>query len=198
MSGETKPMHSVAVYCGSNPGARPLYREAAETLGRMIAAQGRTLVYGGAKVGLMGALAQAALADGGRVVGVLPRSLEERELAQQGLAEMHLVDTMHERKAKMAALSDGFIALPGGLGTLEELFEAFTWQQLKIHAKPCGLLNAGGYYSPLRALMDHAVAEGFIKADHRDALIVAEEPQALLDAMDRFEPPTDVKWFVDA
>lgn len=197
MSAEAKRMESVAVYCGSNPGARPIYREAAAHLGRVIASQGRTLVYGGAKVGLMGALAQAALAQGGRVIGVLPRSLEERELAQQGLSEMHLVDTMHERKATMAELSGGFIALPGGLGTLEEMFEAFTWQQLKIHAKPCGLLNVGGYYSPLRLLLDHAVSEGFVKTEHRDALLVAEDPRTLLEAMDGFEPTAELKWFVE-
>lgn len=196
MCASASRMESVAVFCGSNPGARPIYREAAARLGHVIAAQGRTLVYGGAKVGLMGALAQAALAEGGKVVGVLPHSLEERELAQDGLSQMHLVDTMHERKAKMADSADGFIALPGGLGTLEEFFEVFTWQQLKIHAKPCGLLDVAGYYGPLRTLVDHAVAEAFVKADHRDALIAENEPEALLSAMDRFEPKPTLKWFV--
>jgi uncharacterized protein (TIGR00730 family) len=166
----------VCVFCGSRPGARPSYARAAEATARAVAGRGLGLVYGGASVGLMGVMADAALAAGAEVVGVVPRPLVERELAHDGLSELHVVETMHERKALMADLSDGFLALPGGAGTLEELFEVWTWAQLGLHGKPCGLLDVDGYYRGLAAFLDHAVAQRFLTTEHRRTLLLEREP----------------------
>lgn len=185
---------SVCVFCGSSPGGDPAYRAAAEALGRAIANRGQRLVYGGAKVGLMGAIADAALDAGGEVVGVLPAALADKEIAHDGLSRLEIVASMHERKARMADLSDGFIALPGGVGTLEEIFEIWTWGQLGFHAKPSGFLNALGYYNALRNFVDHAVGEAFLKAPHRDMMIFREDAVQMLDAMDAYVPPVVEKW----
>jgi hypothetical protein len=184
-SGVFDIMKSIAVYCGSGDGAFPVYREGAARLGRELAKRQITLVYGGANVGLMGAVADAVLEGGGSAIGVLPRFLRDREIAHGGLTELILVDTMHERKAKMMELADGFIALPGGPGTLEEFFEVFTWGRLELHRKPVGLLNIQGYFDPLLAMFDTMEREGFMKR-HRHAgghtEVVAEEtPAGLLD-----------------
>lgn len=173
-------MKTVCVYCGSSSGARLEYLEAATSLGSRLARYGKRLVYGGACVGVMGRVADAVLENGGEVVGVIPQGLMERDLAHQGLTQLHVVATMHERKAMMAELSDAFIALPGGIGTFEELFEILTWAQLGIHHKPCGLLNVAGYYDPLLVFLDHSVQEGFLAPEHRSLLLVENEPEALL------------------
>jgi uncharacterized protein (TIGR00730 family) len=187
-------VNAVCVFCGSSPGARPSYRAAAERLAEAIAARGLDLVYGGASVGLMGALADAALARGGRVIGVLPRALATKELAHRGLTELLVVDSMHERKAQMAARADAFIALPGGIGTLEEWFEVLTWSQLGFHAKPCALLDADGYFAPLLAFLDRAVAERFVTPAHRAMMLVDEDPARLLDALAAWRAPVVEKW----
>jgi uncharacterized protein (TIGR00730 family) len=187
-------MRSVCVFCGSSVGANPVYREAATALGREIAGRHLRLVYGGGNVGLMGVLADAALAAGGEVVGVIPRALGARELAHQRLTEQIVVETMHERKARMADLADGFVALPGGFGTFEEFCEVLTWTQLGIQAKPCGLLNVNGYYDPLLALFDRATAEGFLKPKNR-ALVLADTSSAgLLDELAAWVPVPTEKW----
>lgn len=173
-------MKSIAVYCGANPGFDPAYGSAARALGTLLAARDITLVYGGGHVGLMGTIADAVLEAGGRVTGVIPQQLVDRELAHPALTELFVVNNMHERKAKMAALSDGFIAIPGGMGTLEELFEMLTWSQLGIHAKPIGALNVGGFYDQLLQFLAHAGAQGFIRPDHQHLLMVEREPEALL------------------
>jgi uncharacterized protein (TIGR00730 family) len=178
-------MKSVCVYCGSAPGNRPVYVEAARSLGRTAAARGVKLVYGGASVGLMGALADAALAAGGEVEGVIPHRLVERELAHEGLTRLHVVETMAQRKQRMADLSDAFIALPGGIGTLDELFETITWTQLGIHAKASGLLDVDGYWGPLMAVLDRQVAAGFLRRPHAELLCIADAPDPLLDALAR-------------
>ena len=187
-------MKRVCVFCGSSPGARASYRDAAVRLGAAIARRGLGLVYGGAHVGLMGVVADAALAARGEVVGVLPRALEARELAHRGLSELHVVESMHERKALMAELSDCFIALPGGVGTLEETFEAWTWTQLGLHAKPCALLDVDGYYAPLQTFLDGAVTERFVRSEHRAMLLVDDDPERLLDALERWRAPVVEKW----
>lgn len=174
---------SICVYCGSSPGRLPAYREAALALGTLIARRGIRLVYGGGHVGLMGAVADAAIAAGGTVIGVIPRALQERELAHHGLAELLVVRDMHERKHRMASLADAFIALPGGYGTLEELSEMLTWNQLGLHTKPIGILNVAGYFDPLLALAEHMLTEQFIKPRHRDLLRVADTPEAMLDLL---------------
>ena len=173
----------VLVFCGSSPGARPEYTAAAAELGRLLAARNLGLVYGGARVGLMGAVADAALAAGGEVIGVIPRQLIEHEIAHTGLTDLREVSTMHERKALMAELSDAVIALPGGTGTLDELFELFTWSQLGLHRMPIGVLDVAGYWQPLLAMLDHMVAERLLRAEHRDTLLVQREPGPLLDAL---------------
>ena len=173
-------MRAVCVYCGSSVGADPAYLEVTQELGRTFAGAGITTVYGGAAVGLMGALADAALAAGGNVVGVIPQQLVDREIAHPELTELHVVNSMHERKALMADLSDAFVALPGGIGTLEELIEVYTWAQLGLHAKPIAVLNTLAYYEPLVAFLDHAVTQGFLPAARRESLIVAPDPEALL------------------
>ncbi len=195
----TSELKSLCVFCGSRDGSAPAYGEAAKALGTLLAQQGIRLVYGGCRVGLMGTLASAALAAGGEVVGVLPRPMTDRELAHMGLTKLHLVDSMHERKALMERLSDGFIALPGGFGTFEELFEIITWSQLGIHRKPVGLLDVDGYFAPLRALVDHGTACGFISQGHGSPLHVATEASELLTAMRAWTPPeAGPKWITRA
>ena len=187
-------MKSVCVFCGSSPGENPAYLSAARTMGAELAGRGLTLVYGGAKVGLMGAVADAALNAGGEVIGVLPAALEKKELAHLGLTRLEVVDSMHERKARMAELSDGFVALPGGAGTLEEIFEIWTWGQLGFHGKPAGFLNVAGYYDKLAGFLDHTVGEAFVKPVHRDMLIFHDDASALLDALAAYQAPTAGKW----
>ncbi len=185
----------ICVFSGSNPGRKPEYVEAARELGTALAQAGIGVVYGGASIGLMGAVADAAMAQGGEVIGIIPQALVDKEIAHPGLTDLRVVGSMHERKALMAELSDGFVALPGGLGTLEELFETWTWAQLGYHAKPCAVYNLGGFYDGLCAWLDHVVTEQFMKPQHRDMLIVASEPQALLKGMREYEVPTGVvKW----
>ena len=187
-------MKSICVYCGSSSGAQPIYIEQAKRLGTSIAQAGIALVYGGASVGLMGAVADAALAAGGRVIGVMPTSLIEKEIDHKGLNELHIVSNMHTRKAKMAELSDGFIAMPGGAGTLEEFFEMWTWSQLGYHLKPCGLLNVAGYFDGLITFMRHTVTEKFVKAEHVDMVLVETEPQVLLQRLANYKPVFVPKW----
>ena len=187
-------MHSICVFCGSNAGRSEVYADAARALARAIAAQGLTLVYGGGNIGLMGMLAEAALAAGGRVIGVTPKRLLEKEVVHRGLTELRVVESMHERKALMAELSDAFIALPGGLGTFEETFEVLTWAQLGFHRKPCGLLNVAGFYDRLTAFLDHAVAERFLKAEHRDMVLVDSDPESLIAHLGSYRLPEVSKW----
>ena len=184
----------VLVFCGSSPGARPEYAASAQELGGLIAQRGLGLVYGGASVGLMGAVADGALAAGGEVIGVIPRQLVEREIAHSGLTDLREVTTMHERKALMADLSDAVIALPGGTGTLDELFELFTWSQLGLHRMPIGLLDVVGYWQPLMAMLDHMVTERLLRAEHRDTLLVDEDASALLHRLERYEHRAADKW----
>ena len=187
-------MKSVCVYCGSSAGRDPAYAAAARRLGEEIAGRGLGLVYGGSSVGIMKVVADAALALGGRVTGVIPEALVRKEIAHRGLSELLVTSSMHERKMKMAELSDAFVALPGGIGTLEELFEAWTWAQLGLHAKPCGLLNVAGYFDRLIGFLDHAVAERFVKEANRAMLVVSAEPADLLDRFAAYRPPTVEKW----
>jgi uncharacterized protein (TIGR00730 family) len=182
-------MKRICVFCGSSPGHDPRYLEAARTMGHTLARRGLGLVYGGGSVGLMGAVADAALADGGEVVGVIPEVLQIRELAHRSLTRLHVVASMHERKALMAELSDGFVALPGGMGTLEELSEVLTWAQLGLHARPIGLLDVAGYYQPLADFLDRAVSAGFLRHAHRALLLVGHEPGALLDQFAAWRGP---------
>lgn len=184
----------LCVFCGSSIGRDPAFAVAAQALGRAIARAGIGLVYGGASVGLMGVVADAALAAGGEVVGVLPRSLFERELAHKGLSELRVVGSMHERKALMAELSGGFIAMPGGIGTFEELFEIWTWAQLGHHAKPCSVLNVNGFYDSLLAFLDQVVAKQLLKPAIRDMLLVASDADALLAQLRDYSPPRVTKW----
>lgn len=189
-------MRSVCVFCGSNPGRRPEYRAGAAALGRHLAERGIRVVYGGAHVGTMGALADAVLAAGGEITGVIPAQLADAEVAHPGLADLRVVGSMHERKATMAALADSFLALPGGVGTLEEFAEVVTWSQLGLHAKPTGLLNLLGYYDDLLRFLDHAAAERFLRPAHRALILADADPAALLAAMARWrpEPGAAVKW----
>ena len=191
-------MGNICVFAGSSSGARGEYRAAAGALGDALARRGLGLVYGGARVGLMGAMADAALAAGGRVVGVMPEALIAKEVAHRNLTELHVVKTMHERKAMMAELSQGFIALPGGWGTLDEFCEILTWAQLGLHRKPCGLLNVGGYFDKLLAFVEHSVAEGFVRREHGEMIAVASEPAALLDLLATHKPPVVEKWIEKA
>jgi uncharacterized protein (TIGR00730 family) len=189
-------VRSICVFSGSNRGARPSYAEAAGDLGRAIASRGWRVVYGGASVGLMGLVADAALAAGGEVVGVIPQHLVDREVAHPDLTELRVTSTMHERKAAMAELADGFVALPGGLGTLEELAEILTWSQLGLQHKPCGLLDVEDFYAPLLAFFDHTVTERFVSAEHRALLLSATTPDALLDLLEAWQPPGETeKWW---
>ncbi len=176
-------MIRVCIFCGSNDGDDPAYTEAAIAVTRGLVARGIGVVYGGGRVGLMGTVADTALAAGGEVIGIIPEMLAAREVAHRGLTELHVVDSMHERKAMMAALSDAFITLPGGFGTLEEIFEVVTWRQLGYHEKPSGILNVGGYYDPLLAFCDTAVAHGFVKAHDRTNLLAGRDPAELIDAV---------------
>ncbi len=187
-------MKSVCVYCGSSPGSDPAYVRAAAAFGRLLAEQGRRLVYGGGDVGLMGAVADGALAANGTVVGVIPQSLLELEVGHEGLSELHVVESMHERKALMAEFADGFVALPGGIGTFEELFEVLTWSQLGFHAKPTAILNVNGYFDALIRFVDNAVDSQFVKPVHRALLLDGTDPEALLAAMDAWTPPVVEKW----
>jgi uncharacterized protein (TIGR00730 family) len=187
-------MKRVCVFCGSSPGANPTYLASARALGSELAQRGLGLVYGGASVGLMGAVADGALSAGGEAVGIIPGALEAKELAHRGLSRLEVVGSMHERKARMAELADGFVALPGGMGTLEELAEILTWAQLGLHRKPCALLDVAGYWKPLVAFLDHAVQERFIRPEHRELLLVGDEPAALVDAMERYAPVHREKW----
>ena len=182
-------MGRICVFAGSKPGSNPAYAEAAAALGTAIARAGLGAVYGGAHVGLMGAMADGVLAEGGEVIGVLPKNLLEIEIAHPGLTSLEVVADMHERKARMAALSDAFIALPGGLGSLEELFEAWTWSQLGLQQKPIGLLNVDGFYDGLLGFLDKATREGFIKPPHRDALVVDTDAERLLTRIRATEFP---------
>jgi len=182
-------MTRYCVFAGSSTGARPEYAEAARRLGETLARRGHGVVYGGGSVGLMGVLADAALAAGGEVIGVIPRGLATRELAHAGLTRLHVVGSMHERKALMASLVGGFVALPGGLGTLEETLEMLTWSQLGIHSKPVGLVNVAGYYDDLLRLLTRAVDEGFLRRDHLRLFVAAATPDGVLDAFARWQPP---------
>lgn len=187
-------MHRICVFCGSSPGLRPSYTEAAIQLGRTLAESGIGLVYGGARVGLMGTLADTVLALGGEVIGVIPRSLQDREIAHTGLTDLRLTESMHERKALMAELADAFVALPGGMGTLEEFFEVLTWAQLGMHQKPCGLLDVDGYYTPLLSFLDRMVEEQFLRPEHRAMILSEPQAGALLARFAGYQPPTVAKW----
>ncbi|GAA4337148.1 TIGR00730 family Rossman fold protein [Pigmentiphaga soli] len=188
-------LRRIAVFCGSNPGISPAYADAARALGQAIAGRGIELVYGGTHKGLMGLMADAALAAGGRVTGIINRRLHERGHLHPALSTHEIVADMRVRKARMAELADAFIALPGGLGTLEELFEAATLTQLGDHSKACGALNVRGFYEPMRAMLNHAVAEQFMKPEHRDMIVIEADPQRMLDALAVWRAPTVQKWF---
>ena len=187
-------MRRVCVYCGSNTGVRPEYAAAAKQLADVLVRHELELVYGGAVKGIMGIIADAMLEQGGRVHGVIPQMLTEKELAHQGLTELHVVASMHARKTMMAALSDGFIAMPGGYGTLEEIIEIVTWGQLRFHDKPCGLLNINGFFDHLLAYLDHANAEGFLRRENRDMLLVDPDPVQLIQTFERYTAPQVDKW----
>lgn len=189
-----RPGARVCVFCGSSPGATPAFAEQAARLGRVLAAHRLGLVYGGASVGLMGTLADATLAAGGEVVGVIPRSLVDMEVAHEGLQELRIVSSMHERKAVMADLADAFVALPGGLGTLDELAEILTWAQLGLHTKPTGLLDVEGYFAPLLAFLDGAVRSRFLHPQHRAMLLVDDDAERLVTAFHTYQPPPPFKW----
>lgn len=179
---------SVCVFCGSSGGRNPVYREAARELGALLARRGITLVYGGGRTGLMGTVADAALEAGGRVVGVMPRPLVDKEVSHRGLTELHVVGTMHERKAMMADLADAFVVLPGGYGTFDEFCEILTWSQLRFHAKPCGLWNVNGYWTPLMTMFDHAAGEGFLRPQHRALPLFSDSIEDLLARMAEQQP----------
>ncbi|MBI1395399.1 MAG: TIGR00730 family Rossman fold protein [Betaproteobacteria bacterium] len=187
-------MRSVCVFCGSSPGGDPVYVETARETGRVLAEAGVGITYGGGRIGMMGAVADGALAAGGRVVGVIPEPLEKREVAHDGLTELHVVDSMHRRKQLMADLSDAFVMLPGGFGTLEEFCEIVTWSQLGMHGKPCVLVNVRSYFGPLVAMFDHALAEGFVRPVHRDIVCEIARPAELLDALRTYRPPQVERW----
>jgi len=184
----------ICVFAGSSSGENKRHRDAAVALADELARRGVELVYGGGCIGLMGVIADAMLARGGRVTGVIPHTLMVREVGHRGLTDLKVVDSMHERKALMAELSDGFIALPGGFGTLEELFEILTWAQLGLHGHPCGVLNVDGYFDGLFEFLDHAVAEGFVRNAHRQMLLVDDDPRRLLDAFSQYRAPALAKW----
>ena len=187
-------MKRVCVFCGSKPGSRPEFVTVAQQVGRLLADRGLGLVYGGGKTGLMGAVAQATLAAGGEVIGVIPTALVERELAFREATELYEVGSMHERKAMMADFADGFISLPGGFGTFEEFFEVLTWAQLGYHQKPVSLLNVSGYYDPLLTFFDHVIASGFAEQPYRDMILVDTDPGQLLDSMDHYQAPATTRW----
>lgn len=188
-------MKRICVYCGSNPGANPAFAEAARELGALLANRELGLVYGAGNVGLMGIIADAVLEAGGEVIGFIPKALEEKELAHNGITELVVVDSMHQRKQLMADRSDGFIAMPGGIGTLEEVIEVFTWLQLQFHAKPVGLLNTAGFYDPLIGFLDRICEEQFLKREQLDMLCISDSPTELLDRFAKFRPTAADKWF---
>jgi uncharacterized protein (TIGR00730 family) len=187
----------IAIYCGSSRGLDPLFQTAATDLARYLVSQGVGIVYGGGNIGLMGVIADAAIVAGGEVIGVIPESLMAKELGHGGVTELHVVRSMHERKQMMVDLSDGFIALPGGFGTLDELFETLTWLQLGFHGKPVGLLNVAGFFDHLLTFLDHMTGTGFLKPEHRASLLMETDPAALLTAMRAFQPHTCGKWIQD-
>ena len=187
-------LQRICVFCGSSLGRQPVYAEAARDMGSLFAERGIELVYGGGNLGLMGTIADACLRGGGRVIGVIPKSLVDKEIAHQGLAELRVVNTMHERKAMMADLADAFIALPGGYGTWEEFCEVLTWSQLGLQRKACALLNVNGYYDPLLAMAHHAVEEGFLRDVHRDLVVTDTDPVRLLDRLSNYTTPIVDKW----
>jgi uncharacterized protein (TIGR00730 family) len=189
-----RPLDRVCVFCGSSPGSDPTFIEAAQRLGRILAERKLTAVFGGGSVGLMGALADSVIEAGGRIIGVIPDQLMARELGHTGLTELQVVASMHERKARLMELSDGFIALPGGAGTLEELSEVWTWAQLGIHRKPCGILNVAGYYAPFLALLDQMVEKEFLATEYRAMMLIDTEPEALLDGFETYRPPKVPQW----
>ena len=187
----------ICVFCGSSPGLRPAYAQAAQRLGELFAQRGVALVFGGGRVGLMGITANSVLAHGGEAIGVMPRGLIEREIGHERLTKLHVVETMHERKALMADLADAFIALPGGYGTLEEFAEILTWSQLGIQIKPCGLLNIEGFWNGLLEFFDHAVQERFVHPQNRDLVLVAATPEEMLDKIEAWSPPAHVEKWLD-
>jgi uncharacterized protein (TIGR00730 family) len=187
-------MKAVCVYCGSSFGANPIYTEAAQAFGRALVASNLGLVYGGGKVGLMGVIADTVMAGGGRAIGVIPELLVDKEVGHAGLTELHVVPDMHHRKKMMADLSDAFVALPGGAGTLEELFEVYTWAQLGYHRKPVGILNIGGFYDPLTTLLDHTVREGFMREAYLEMLQTDSDPVALIAKLKHYHAPEKDKW----
>ena len=189
-----RSLHRVAVYCASNDGVRPEYMACASALGTLLAQRGLTVVYGGGRVGLMGALADAALAAGGDVIGVMPHGLVQREVAHPGLTALHVVDSMHERKAMIADLADAFITLPGGLGTLEELFETWTWAQLGVHRKPVGLFNVSDFWTPLIAMLDHVAQQGFLRGNPREWLVIDDDAASMLHRLQAFDAPPVRQW----
>lgn len=191
-------MNRLCVYCGSSPGTGDGYVSAAKVFGSLLVQQEIGLVYGGAKMGIMGVLADTVLEGGGNVTGVIPHALHGKEVAHTGLTELHVVDSMHERKSLMAVLSDGFVAMPGGYGTLEEIIEVVTWGQLGFHDKPCGMLNINGFFDHLLAFLDHSEAEGFLRAQHRSMLLVANTPLELLEQFSNYAPPSVEKWRADS
>jgi hypothetical protein len=191
-------IRSVTVYCGSSPGADPAYAEATRTLAKLLASSGIRVVYGGAKLGLMGILADTAMEAGGEVIGVMPQALIDHEIGHRGLSELRVVASMHERKAMMAELADAFIALPGGIGTLEELIEVYTWSQLGLHDKPIGALDVNGFYGPLATLLDVAVEQRFLRAKHREVLIFDADPETLMQRLTAAEAPSLTKWIDQA
>ncbi|MGR9045247.1 MAG: LOG family protein [Gammaproteobacteria bacterium] len=189
-----KQVKKICIYCGSRPGRLEVYASSARRLAESLVSRQIDLVYGGASVGIMGVVADHVLKLGGKVTGVIPDALVRKEVAHHNLTELHITRSMHERKTLMAELSDGFIALPGGIGTLEELFEIWTWAQLGLHDKPCGLLNVEGYFDPLRKFLDHAVAEQFVKQSDRAMMMIDSEPEVLLDRLVNYQPPAVAKW----
>lgn len=189
-----RSLQRVAVYCASNEGARPSYVATARQLGTLLAQRGITVVYGGGRTGLMGALADAAMASGGEVIGVMPHGLVEREVAHHGITALRVVDSMHERKAMIAEMADAFVTMPGGIGTLEEFFETWTWANLGVHRKPVGLLDSDGFWNPLVTLLDQLEHEGFLRGTPRDWLVRHDDPSELLERLAAFEPPTVRRW----
>lgn len=187
-------MKRICVYCGSSEGAYPIYKQTAHQFGKTLVKQNLALVYGGATVGTMGAIADAVMAEGGEVYGVIPKGLFGREVPHHDITQLDIVDSMHARKARMAELADAFVALPGGIGTFEELFETLSWSQLGIHQKPMGLLNVNGFYDKLLSFLDDAVQNGFVKAKHRELLVVDTDPESLIEKIKGFQPPLVSKW----
>ena len=187
-------MKRICVFCGSSAGEDPRYLEGADRFGQILAREGIELVYGGSRVGMMGRLAAATLQAGGRVVGIIPGAVMNRELAHQELTELRVVKSLHERKSEMAELSDAFVALPGGLGTIEAFFELLTWAQLGLHQKPCAMLNVGGYFRPLVRFLDHMSQEGFMARPHRDMVIIEEDPETLIGRLAEYRPPATPRW----